>query len=120
MLREQLDPPEEPSSIEATFRNGSLTAISVVVGFSLTFLNRWAALPGTWTKSDLAAVLAIVVGIAFQIASLSSLLSPRSLLLRNYIRAVRAFLVGLGLVAIGVAVAIASDLLGHGQQVLGG
>ena len=39
-------------AIDATFRNGSLTAISVVVGFSLTFLNRWAALPGTWHKSD--------------------------------------------------------------------
>ena len=34
--------------IEATFRNGSLTAISVVLGFSLSFLNRWAGLPGAW------------------------------------------------------------------------
>ena len=111
---------ETVGAIDATFRNGSVAAISVVVGFSLTFLNRWAALPGTWGKSDLAAVAAIVVGIAFQVTSLASLLSPRSLVLRNYLRAVRLFLVGLGLVASGVAIAIAADIFGYGQQVLGG
>jgi hypothetical protein len=32
---------------------------------------------------------------------------------------VRLFLSGLGLVAVGIAVAIAADILGYGQQVLG-
>ena len=81
--------------IDATFRNGSLTAISVIVGFSLSFLNRWAAEPGAWEIYDLAAVAAIVVGIVLQISSLASLLSVRSLLLGNYARAVRLFLIGL-------------------------
>ena len=39
-----------PATIEATFRNGSLTAMSVLVGFSLSFLNRWASLPGAWRR----------------------------------------------------------------------
>ena len=59
------------------------------------------------------------MGITFQVVSLASLLSPRSLILRNYLRAVRLFLVGLGLVALGVALAIAADVFGYGQQVLG-
>jgi uncharacterized membrane protein len=106
--------------IDATFRNGSLTAISVIVGFSLSFLNRWAAEPGPWEISDLAAVAATVVGIVLQVSSLASLLSVRSLLLGNYVRAVRLFLIGLAVVSIGVALAIASDTFGYGQKVLGG
>ena len=106
--------------IDATFRNGSLTAISVIVGFSLSFLNRWAAEPGSWEIYDLAAVAAIVVGIVLQLSSLASLLSVRSLLLGNYVRAVRLFLIGLAVVSIGVALAIAADIFGYGQKVLGG
>ena len=104
--------------IEATFRNGSLTAISVVLGFSLSFLNRWAGLPGPWDRGDLIAVAAISAGIIFQILSVASMLSVRSLALRRYDRGVRVFLVGLTLVAIGVAIAIAGDIAGLGQNVL--
>jgi hypothetical protein len=106
--------------IGAEFRNGSLTAISVVLGFSLSFLNRWAGEPGSWEVSDLTAVVAIVIGIALQVISLENLLSVRSLLLRNYVRAVCLFLIGLAGVSIGVALAIAADIFGYGQKVLGG
>jgi uncharacterized membrane protein len=105
-------------AIEANFRNGSLTAISVVVGFSLSFLTRWAGIPGQWAAPDLVALPAIVVGIAVQIVSLASLLSVESLLLRNYNRSVRLFLAGLALVAAGVIVAIAGDVIGFGQNTL--
>jgi hypothetical protein len=106
-------------TIDATFRNGSLTAISVVVGFSLSFLTRWAGLPGPWLTVDLVALPAIVIGILFQIAALASLLSIQSLLLRNYNRGVKLFLIGLVLVASGVALAIAGDLVGYGKRLLG-
>lgn len=115
------EPPEvRPATIEATFRSGSLTAISVVVGFSLSFLSRWAGLPGQWQTGDLVAVAAIVLGIAFQIKALGDLLTVNSLVLVNYNRAVRVFLAGLGLVAVGVAMAIFGDLTGYGQHILGG
>jgi riboflavin transporter FmnP len=106
-------------TIDATFRNGSLTAISVVVGFSLSFLTRWAGLPGPWLTVDLVALPAIILGIVFQVAALAGLLSTRSLLLRNYNRGVRLFLIGLVLVATGVALAIAGDLVGYGKRLLG-
>ncbi|WP_460450454.1 hypothetical protein [Alsobacter sp. SYSU BS001988] len=110
---------EPPARIDAAFRNGSLTAISVVLGFSLSFLNRWAALPGPWLGTDLAAVAAIAVGIVAQVIAVASLLSTRSLGLAYYHRAVVTFLVGLACVAIGVALAIAGDLVAGGQRVLG-
>jgi hypothetical protein len=106
-------------TIDATFRNGSLTAISVVVGFSLSFLTRWAGLPGPWLAVDLVALPAIVIGIILQIAALADLLSIRSLLLRNYNRGVRLFLIGLVFVASGVVLAIAGDLVGYGRRLLG-
>jgi hypothetical protein len=125
MSDDQSCPPPKPSptegdSIDATFRNGSLTAISVVIGFSLSFLVRWAGLPGPWHRIDLVALSAIVIGILCQIAALASLLSVQSLLLRNHNRAVSMFLAGLALVTIGVGLAIAGDMIGYGQRLLTG
>ena len=114
---------EEKTSarIEAEFRNGSLTAISVIVGFSLSFLARWAATPGKWHVLDLIAVVLIVVGSVLQIFALGSLLFLSSMVVANYERAVRIFLVGLAIVAVGVVMAIFGEILGFGQQsVVGG
>ncbi len=108
------------ASIESTFRNGSLTAISVVLGFSLSFLNRWAGLPGAWTLSDVVAVVAISAGIVLQVVAVALMLGVRSLALRRYNRAVRIFMIGLAFVAVGVALAIGADLFGFGQNVLRG
>ena len=112
--------PGQEKTIDSTFRSGSLTAISVLVGFSLSFLTRWAASPGPWRAGDLFALSAIVLGIAFQIAALASLLAIHSLLLRNYNRAVKVFLAGLALVATGVGIAITEGVADYGQQLLGG
>lgn len=105
--------------IDSTFRNGSLTAIGVVVGFSLGFLSRWAGLPGGWSYSDLMAVSSITVGIVLQIKSLADLLSVESLILSRYKRSIRIFLAGLILVALGTGAAIFADLLGFGGIALG-
>lgn len=116
--------PDEPvsqrSTIDATFRNGSLTAIGVVVGFSLGFLSRWAGTPGTWSYVDLGAVAAITLGIAFQIKALADLLRVSSLVLARYDRSIRIFLAGLILVAAGVVAAIFADLIGFGGIALRG
>ena len=114
--------PPEPalSRITPEFRNGSLTAISVIVGFSLSFLSRWAGTPGQWHNADLFAVALIVLGSAAQIWSLGAMLFVSSMLAANYQRAIRIFLVGLALVAVGVALALLSEILGTGQGILGG
>jgi hypothetical protein len=112
------EPADKAARIDATFRNGSLTAIGVVVGFSLGFLSTWAAQPGVWNTIDIAAVGLICVGIALQIRSLAGMLSIRSLELATYERLIRYFLVGIGLTAIGVGIAIFADVLGFTTNAL--
>ena len=111
----------EGARIPPEFRNGSLTAVSVLVGFSLSFLSRWAGTPGKWHAADVVAVVLIVTGSALQIFALGSMLFLSSMVVANYERAIRIFLVGLGIVAVGVAIAILGEIFGFGQQnILGG
>jgi hypothetical protein len=111
---------DEPARVEANFRSGSITAIGVVLGFSLAFLVRWSGLPGRWEISDLFAVTGITAGVAFQIRALVELLAVQSLIVSNYQRAVRVFVVGLVLVALGVIAAILAHIVGYGGVVLHG
>jgi hypothetical protein len=112
--------PAPPARIEGIFRSGSLTAISVVVGFSLGFLVRWSGLPGRWARSDVFAVAAISVGAALQIKALVDLLSVDSLIVARYARAIRIFVVGLVFVAAGVVAAIFAGIIGRGGLALSG
>jgi hypothetical protein len=109
-----------PKRVDSTFRNGSITAIGVVVGFSLGFLSRWSALPGDWSGSDLISVALITFGLALQVKSLADLLLVTSLELRRYNRSIRYFLSGLILVGLGVVFAVFADLLGYEGIVLQG
>jgi hypothetical protein len=110
----------EQQRVDSVFRNGSITAIGVVVGFSLGFLSRWAALPGEWSTSDLVSVGFITLGLVLQVKSLADLLFITSLELKRYNRSVRFFLTGLILVGFGVVLAIFSDLFGFRGIVLQG
>jgi hypothetical protein len=110
----------QPANIHPEFRNGSLTAVSVLVGFSLSFLSRWAGTPGKWHAADLIAVTLIVIGSGLQIWALASMLLISSLVAEKYNRAILLFLTGLATVALGVAVAIFAELTGLGQNILGG
>jgi hypothetical protein len=68
------------------FRNGSLTAISVLIGFSLSFLKKWAALPDAWNTFDYVTVGFIAAGIIFHIWALADMLFVRTPELANYMR----------------------------------
>jgi hypothetical protein len=108
----------EPPRIDATFRNGSVTAVGIVIGFSLGFLSQWASNPISWSKVDIAAAIPIILGIALQGKAFADLLSIDSLVLAKYERARVVFLVDLSLVAAGVAIAILLDILGLGPRTL--
>jgi len=113
-------PPEVAGEkqIDANFRNGTVTAVGIVLGFSLGFLSHWAANPIAWSKVDIMAALPLVAGIVLQVKALADLLSTASLQPRNYERAKRIFILGLLLVAGGVAAAILLDILGLGPRTL--
>lgn len=106
--------------IDSTFRNGSVTAIGVVLAFSLGFLNNWSSLPTAWIPEDLIAVALIAGGIAFQIWAMAGMLSVASLEVPVYQRIVRIFLIGLTLVALGVLMAIGGDSLNYARSLLRG
>lgn len=112
-----ITPPSE-ARIDATFRNGSVTAIGIILGFSLGFLSQWASNPIAWSRVDVIAALPIVAGIGLQGKAFADLLSPQSLILAKYERARSIFLLGLTLVALGVAGAIMLDILGLGPRTL--
>ena len=109
---------QSPRRIDATFRNGSVTAVGIVLGFSLGFLSQWAANPIAWSRVDILAAIPLVAGIALQGKAFADLLSIRSLVLDNYERARVMFLGGLALVAFGIAVAMLLDILGLGPRTL--
>jgi hypothetical protein len=95
--------------IEPSFRYGSTIIIGVLAGFSLAFLTAWASNPLPWGLKDLPAVVALVIGVIFELAAVWILLDPRSLELPVYRRSIRYFRIGVVLVGIGVALGIAVD-----------
>lgn len=108
--------PEKPETIDSTFRNGSLTVVGIILGFSLTFLSRWAANPNDWSRFDVIPLVPLTLGICFQLKAFASLMRRDSLLVTNYDRATRIFMIGLIVLAIGVAIALANDIIGVSKQ----
>ena len=102
----------EPEKIEALFRNGSVTVVGVLAGFSLTFLTTWAVNPVPWSLEDLFGLMPMLAGVILQLWALAALLDPRSLEMPRYRRSIRHFLTGTVLVCIGIAIAIAVDVFG--------
>jgi hypothetical protein len=117
-MPDQHVPASDEPRIDSTFRNGSVTAVGIILGFSLGFLSQWASNPIAWSAVDIVAAAPIITGIGLQGKAFADLLSTQSLILANYDRARRIFLIGLGLVAGGVAVAIILDILGLGPRTL--
>jgi len=102
--------PAGPERIGETFRNGSITGVGLLAGFSLTFLTAWSASPIPWRPADVFALAPLILGVGCQLWSLALLLDPDCLILTRYRRAVRFFLAGLIFVGIGVAAALLIDI----------
>jgi len=109
---------EAEKRIDATFRNGSVTAIGIMVGFSLGFLSQWASNPIAWSKVDILSALPIIFGIILQVKAFTNLLSIESLRLPHYQRSRNIFVAGLSFVAAGIGAAIMIDILGLGPRTL--
>ncbi|MFG1298624.1 hypothetical protein V5F49_02395 [Xanthobacter sp. V3C-3] len=99
-------------AIDPVFRNGSVTAIGVVVGFSLAFLANWALSPGRWHGPAVVAFVLLGLGIGFQIRALAGMLELGSLEQLRYERLVRSFVRGIYLTAAGVLLALLADVTG--------
>ncbi|MEI1246427.1 hypothetical protein [Rhizobium aouanii] len=108
--------PDPNEKIDATFRNGSLTAAGIILGFSLNFISVWVSNPNDWSRIDILPMLFLTVGIAVQVKVFADLLARNSLIAANYDRSRRLFLIGLGIVAAGMGIALVNDILGLGRM----
>ena len=63
------DEPRRP--LPQGYRQGIITAISILLGFSLAFVRFWAfEAPGEWTWQSLASTAALVIAVLLQIYAL--------------------------------------------------
>lgn len=104
--------------IDPAFRNGSLTAVGIVLGFSLSFAVQWANDPAPWTRIDLLAAALLLGGLTFQIRALAALLEVNSLEIPVYRRAKNHFMAGLLVTAAGVGVTILGNILDQGLALI--
>lgn len=69
-------PPSTPEPaprrpLPAGYREGIITAITVIIGFSLSFVRYWAfEAPGDWTARSIFALVALLIPIAAEIYTL--------------------------------------------------
>ncbi|VTU24744.1 hypothetical protein SRS16CHR_03515 [Variovorax sp. SRS16] len=57
--------------LPAGYREGVITAITVMIGFSLSFVRYWAfEAPGDWTANSVIALIVLVIPIVVQIYTL--------------------------------------------------
>lgn len=92
--------------IGETFRNGSITAVGVLLAFSLGYLTEWALNDDPWRPADVLAFGPMVVGAALQVRGLALLLQPESLEASRYRRAIAIFLWGLAVLTGGLFIAV--------------
>ncbi|MCX5519399.1 hypothetical protein OSH10_13240 [Kaistia defluvii] len=99
-------PTEATPRIDPVFRGGSMTAVCIILGFSLGFTAQWATDESPWNRWDYVAAFALAVGILLQIRALADLLGVNSLELPVYIRAKNRFLAGLLVTALSITLVI--------------
>jgi hypothetical protein len=95
----------KPQPVPAGYRQGIITAITVLLGFSLTFWRFWGfESTGRWTLRSVFAAVALVVAVSLQIVALFRALRIEDDEVAEYRKTVRWFLAS--------AVALLFGLLG--------
>lgn len=105
------DEDEKDQLVDVVFRNGSLTALGIILSFSLSFLTQWANNPIPWDLTDLPTVLLLALGIILQLRALASLLHTTTLKRVPFERANKLFLLGVISTTTGVFAGIVTDLV---------
>lgn len=103
----------EPKSIDCineTERNGSITGIGVVLGFSLIFTGQLTLASGTWRQFKVLALGISGAGIVFQLLALLAILSLPLISKDIHRRAFIKFIVGVVVMLIGFAAHVFIDV----------
>ena len=87
-------------------RTALVTAIGIILGFVLTFFERWSNVPGPWDARHIAPVGALALGIILILVSLYRALVPHDQSVARYEATVRLFVIGISVVLLGVTIAV--------------
>jgi hypothetical protein len=106
---EQLRSGDQKTVIPGGFRSGVITAITVLLGFSLLFLRSWAfELPGDWTPSSAAAAILLLIAIVLELVALWRSLQPKDELANEYRLTLRWFLASIVVLLVSLVTAALS------------
>ena len=110
-------PPKEPrprTPLPAGYRQGIISAITVLLGFSLLFLRYWSfEAPGEWSVASFIAALLLALAILLEFFALWRSLQPEDDDEPEYRKTLRWFLVSIAvlLVSLLLAALIASKIV---------
>jgi len=99
-------PPARPPGLPIGYRQGLITAITVLLGFSLAFLRFWGfEAPGEWTPRSIAPTAALILSILLQIMVLIRSLRLEDEEPNEYRKTVRWFTVSVVVMLVSVVIA---------------
>lgn len=103
-----LPPPAPPPPVVPSgFRQGIITAITVLLGFSLAFWRFWGfESPGQWSISSLVAALCLILAVALQILALFRALRLEDDTIPEYRKTVRWFIASAIALLVGLTLAM--------------
>ena len=104
-------PPPGDVPITDTQRNGTMTGMAVVLGFSLSFTATWTQGKDPWRWRGVPVLVLAVIGVALQVSALFSALSLPPLSVSAHRRATQGFRLGVISVLAAYALHISFDLL---------
>ncbi|MBV8809053.1 MAG: hypothetical protein JO033_10290 [Acidobacteriaceae bacterium] len=102
-------PYERETSIPGGYRSAVVTAITVVLGFSLLFVRSWAfELPGEWTVASVAAALLLLSAVVLELVALWRSLQLKDDQVGEYERTLRWFVASLIVLLVSLVLAAIS------------
>ena len=99
-------PSQQNPCLPGGYRSGIITAITVVLGFSLLFLRSWVfELPGEWTPSGVFAATILVLAIVLELITLWRSLQPEDEAYERYRQTLRWFIGSTALLLLSLIIA---------------
>ena len=100
--------------ISATERSGSITALGVLLGFSITILGDWSNRPGQWELVGAIPLFLYGSSVALQVVALYRALQLPREIQRDHRRTINLAVIGLVVMFVGFLATIVIDVLEEG------
>jgi hypothetical protein len=97
--------------ISDTERNGSITALGVLLGFSIAILNGWSNRPGKWELSGVIPLFLYGSSVALQVRALYRALQVPREFQKQHRRTINLAVIGLVVMFVGFLSTIVIDVL---------